>query len=44
MSEISIAFTLQGEEGVQLFLNGLVFYPRLSPVVVGIEVVVTYLD
>lgn len=44
ISEVSIAFTFRSEEGLQLFVNGLVFYPRLRPVVVGTEVVVTYLD
>jgi hypothetical protein len=40
----SIALTFVHEEGVQLFLRGLAFYPRLRPVVVGVEVAVTYLD
>lgn len=44
MSETSIVFTFQSEKGVRLLLNGLVFYPRLRPVAVGVEVVVTYLD
>lgn len=44
ISETSIAFTFQSEKGVQLFLNGLAFYPRLRPAVVGVEVVVIYID
>lgn len=44
VGQSSIVFTFVREEGVQLFLCGLAFYPRLRPVVVGTEVVVTYLD
>ena len=44
ISETSIAFTFQSEKGVQLFVNGIAFYPRLRPVVAGVEVVVIYID
>lgn len=44
LSETTGLFIFQSETGVELFLRGIAYLPRLSAVVNGTEVIVSYLD
>lgn len=43
-SNTTVVFRFQSERGVQLFLQGIAYYPRLNSVVFDTEVIVTYMD